>query len=153
MTNDEIRAKLKGKNASRKAEREAIAQCLCTIAERHGAEIRRTEADATAGYCGAGIDLEFTLRGVGAMISIDDLHGGETALLSWYNAEHGGLPFSVQFNRAVGESLIGRSHHKASSLGGDWYSLAMFLDGGLLLAKQGRAFKGLDAAAVGEHRL
>jgi len=70
-------------NASRKADREKIAFALAAIARVHGASIERRDEPANNGYSGAGIVLNFALNGVGAMVDIDNLHGGTWALISW----------------------------------------------------------------------
>jgi hypothetical protein len=140
--NDSLRCGLNSKNASRKADREAIARALCAIAAEQGAEIRRKESGGCLGFCGKGIDLRFSLNGVGAMIDVDNLHGGQFAIISWFN--DGSSPcrnFSDRFNRCVGDLPLGRvPHHKASSVPADWYSAAMFLSAGLMLAARGEAF-------------
>ena len=69
-------------NASRKKDRAAIARDFVAIAERFGAAIERREEPRNIGYCGAGICLQFSLNGVGATVSISDLHGGKEALVS-----------------------------------------------------------------------
>lgn len=141
MTCDTIdRDRLNGCNAGRKADRERIADVLCAIAERRGAKVDRHDSPPTAGYCGAGIDLRFSLNGVGAMVDIDNLHGGEWSLVHWHNTEYPPRDFASRFCRHVGDTWRGRPHHKATSHPANWYSLAMMLDAGLLLAARGDAF-------------
>lgn len=136
---------LNGLNASRKANREKIADALCAIAEAQGAAIVRRDSEANPGFCGQGIDLRFELNGVGAMVDIDNLHGGEYALISWYSCagkpEGSGRYLCSRFNRAVGEQPLGRKHWKATTVPADWYSLAMYLEGGLTLAARKEAFE------------
>lgn len=145
-------------NASRKADRETIAKMLIFIGEKHGAKIERRESPANPGYCGQGIDLFFTLNGVGASVDIDNLFGGGHSLISWYNEwpiDYRPAPgrycldFSGAFNSAVGENgYWSRPHHKATSCPADWYSLAMFLDAGLSTAADHKAFLPIDALAA-----
>lgn len=135
-------------NANRKPDREQLAMALTTLASARGALVIRRDTPATRGFGGAGIDLSITLNGVGALISIDNLHGGRYNLISWYNDYSAGRRpcrgFSARFATCVGDTPPmggGRTHHKATSCGGDWYSVAMFLDGGLMLAARGTAFE------------
>lgn len=134
------RDKFNALQASRKADREAIARELIAIGEKHGATIKRRDDPPNPGYCGASIVLEFGLAGVGAMVDIDNLFGGSRSLISWYNSQHPARNFADRFNFCVGEPKSARPHHKATSCPADWYSLAMFLDGGLCLAARGEAF-------------
>jgi hypothetical protein len=127
--------------SSRKADREFIAATLLEIAQKHGADFKRRDESRTIGYCRAGIMLQFELNDVGAMLNINNLHGGSFALIHWYSSTLDKVQYySSTFNVAVGASSGGRRHHKATSCPADWYSLAKFLDGGLLLAASGRAF-------------
>ncbi len=131
-------------NASRKADRERVAAMLIAAVEKHGAKIERHDEPANPGYSGAGISLRFTLNGVGAMIDVDNLHGGYEALMSWHNAydgKGGGETgyFSPSFNASVGELQHPRPHHKASSWG-TWELLAARLSAGFRHAKEGTAF-------------
>lgn len=135
---------LHARNASRKSDRELLALALELIARRHGAEVQRRDTPRNPGYSGAGIDLEFKLDGVGAMLAIDNLHGGEYALISWFNTRYPVRHFTTRFCVAVGENLITRPHHKATSCPPDWYSLAMALDAGLMLAACDGAFRPYD---------
>ena len=48
--------------------------------------------------------------------------------------------FTPRFCRGVLDLGSKYTFHKATSLPGDWYSLAMALDGGLMLAARGEAF-------------
>ena len=82
------------------------------------------------------------------MLSISNLHGGDGAIISWFNdhtADHrDGIAFrtryySPRFNRDVGQAG-GRPHHKATSYG-TWFGLAFSLDAGLYLAARGEAFE------------
>lgn len=145
MANEFGMPALNQKNASRKADRDFIARVLIDIAQKHGAQFERREEPRNIGFHGAGIHLHFTLNGVGAMIDIDDLHGGDWALIHWHGTERGAKNYSSRFNTCVGATNGGRPHHKATSHPGDWYSLAMNLDAGLLLAARGEAFQA-DAA-------
>lgn len=138
------RETLNAKNASRKADREYIAGVLSNIAEKHGAEITRRDEPANPGYSGKGIHMQFKLAGVGAMLDIDNLHGGEFALIHWFNTMYPSRNFTTRFCVCVGDVPQGRSHHKATSSPANWYSLAMFLDAGLLLAFRGEAFAPYD---------
>jgi hypothetical protein len=134
------RAELNGKHAGRKVDREFIARALVALAEVRGAEVERHDTTPTAGFCGAGIDLRFKLDGVGATVSIDNLHGGRYSIVSWYNTKHPARNFTTRFCGMVGDVVKSRPHHKATSCPADWYSLAMMLDAGLCLAARGEAF-------------
>lgn len=133
--------------ASRKADREKIADALAFIAEKRGATVtERREGPAVPGFNGQSIDLRFACNGVGAMVDIDDLHGGEWALIHWFNVHGPDEPwtvrhFSARFQRHCGDHMQSRPHHKATSHPRDWYSLAMMLDAGLMLAARGEAFE------------
>lgn len=137
------RDELNRKDAARKADREFIARAILAIVERHGAAVEKHDEPATVGYCGAGIALRFRLNGVGAMIDLDNLHGGGWSLISWHNAGDGPVrDFSARFCRVVCDlPPRKRLHHKATSQPADWYSLAMMLDAGLCLAARGEAFE------------
>lgn len=127
-------------NASRKADREAIAASLIVIAAKYGATATRRDAPRHIGWSGASIVLNFTLNGVGAMTNIDDLHGGYDALIRWYNDDYPARDFSPVFNCAVGDlNHYRKPHHKATS-SGSWARLTEYLEGGLELAANGRAF-------------
>lgn len=134
------RHKLNQCNASRKADRETIARALIELARARGAQCERRDEGRNLGYHGASIHLLFSLNGVGAMLNIDDLHGGDWALISWFNTDYPARDFTERFARIVGDRAGRRPHHKATSHPADWYSLAMFLDGGLCLAARGGAF-------------
>jgi hypothetical protein len=140
--NEGLRYGLNAKDASRKADREVVAAALIAIAEAHGAKVERKESGGCLGFCGNGIDLRFSLNGVGAMISIDNLHGGRFAIISWFgDGPVRGRNFSKRFSQCVGDYVVGQHpHHKASSVPADWYSAAMFIDAGLMLAARGEAF-------------
>jgi hypothetical protein len=125
--------------ASRKHDRTLIADALTEIATKHGATVERQHREANPGYCGQGIGLRIACKGVGAMIDIDDLHGGKWVLISWYGTEHRGRDFAPAFRIAVKESDV-RPHHKATSHPRDWSSLANTLNGGLRIASRGEAF-------------
>lgn len=132
---------LNNKNASRKADREYIAGVLINIAEKYGAQVERRDDGPNPGFRGASITLGFTLNGVGAMIDINNLHGGDHALIHWYNTEeYPARNFTSRFCGVVGSHSHSRPHHKATSCPNDWFALAMMLDGGLCLANQGSAF-------------
>lgn len=128
-----------GFNASRKADREKIAAGFVAVAEKFGAAITRRDTDPNVGYCGAGIDMTFSLNGVGAMIDIDNLHGGDNALIHWYNTEYPVRKFESGFTVAVGQIPIYAPHHKATS-SGTWDLLAARLQAGLRKARDGKAF-------------
>lgn len=130
--------------ASRKLDRELLASALLALAERQGAEVERRDTPRNPGYSGAGIDLKFELGGVGARVSIDDLHGGDHALISWFNTQYPARNFTTRFCVCVGDHGQFKPHHKATSCPADWFSLAMFLDGGLMLAAREQAFEPFD---------
>lgn len=132
-------ARMNAARAGRKADRQYLASVLIGIAEKHRATVERIETERNPGYCGQGIDLRISLNGVGASISIDDLHGGYHSIISWYNAKYPSRHFLSRFNCAVGDLHQYRPHHKATSCPSGWYSLAMFLDSGLCLAASGDA--------------
>jgi len=136
--------KLNQCNASRKGDREVLAGVLVRIAEKQGAEVERRDTPRNPGYSGAGIDLKFELGGVGAILSIDDLHGGDHALISWFNTQYPSRNFTTRFCVCVGDRGQFKPHHKATSCPADWFSLAMFLEGGLMLAARGEAFEPFD---------
>lgn len=131
---------INGQNANRKPEREVLVMAFTMLAEARGATVERKESEATPGFSGKGIDLRISLNGVGAMVDIDNIHGGMFALIHWHNSECRARTFSPRFCVAVGSPNGDRRHHKATSFPADWFSLAMFLDGGLLLAARGEAF-------------
>lgn len=130
--------------ASRQHDRTLIADKLTEIACSHGATVERQHTSRNPGYCGAGIDLTIACKGVGAMIGIDDLHGGEWVLISWYGTEHRGRNFSSAFRIAVGET-DGQPHHKATSHPRNWNNLANCLNSGLRIAARGEAFEAASA--------
>lgn len=138
------RETLNAQSASRKADRQYIAAALLLLADKHGAEVERINTPRNPGYSGAGIDLKFELGGVGARASIDDLHGGSHALISWFNTQYPARNFTTRFCVCVGEHGRSRPHHKATSCPADWFSLAMFLEGGLMLAARGEALEPFD---------
>lgn len=131
---------INGLNANRKADRECLAMALTMLAEARGAKVERMDTPATAEFGGQGIDLRISNMGVGCMVYIDNIDGGTRTLISWYNSEYTARNFTTRFCVCVGSSNDHRPHHKATSLPADWYSLAMYLDGGLLLASRGSAF-------------
>lgn len=134
-------------NASRKKDREQIARNFIAIAERCGATVERHDFPRSLGWRGASIDLTFRLNGVGAQLSVSDLHGGERGLISWYNEylERGATRyFTPAFNASVGDLGQFRPHHKATS-GGSWSRLEMLLLGGLSHAAEKTAFLTEDA--------
>lgn len=143
------RNKLNACNASRKMERIAIADTLEAIALEQGATVtERRNEPALKGFSGQGIALRIECKGVGCMIDIDNLHGGNRALISWFNAPRelgeSVRNFSRRFVRCIGD-VAGRPHHKATSHPANWYSLAMMLEAGLMLAARGEAFEPVTA--------
>ena len=128
------------KNASRKADREYIAAALTGLMARHGAQVERRDDPPNLGYRGASIVLHFTLSGVGALLRIDNLHGGAYSRIYWHNTNYPARNFMSSFCGMVGSHSHGRPQHKATSCPNDWYALAMMLDDGLCLAHQGEAF-------------
>ena len=142
MTEEEIeRAQFNSLTASRKEDRAKLADTLTKIALKFGATVERQHTPANPGYRGQGIDLTFACKGVGAMIDISDIHGGEWVLIHWFNKDYPPRNFTSRFGVIVGSGGNGRPHHKATSHPRDWYSLAMFLEGGLCLAFRGEAFE------------
>lgn len=119
--------------AHRKTDREKIARALILLAQGHGAQFERMDDRSC-------ITLTIGLAGVGAMIDIDAIQGGTASLISWHNMEHPARCFTPRFCKMVGDPIQARPHHKASSIPVDWYSLAMMLDAGLLLAARREAF-------------
>lgn len=139
---------INGLNAGRKADRQLLTMALETIARAHGAVIERRDEKPVPGYSGASIYLRMTIGGVGVQTSISNLHGGYQGLASWFNdysdGHRGARDFSGRFAVAVGDGTSissGRRHHKATSCGPDWYSLAKAIDAGLMLAARGDAFE------------
>lgn len=102
-------------------------------------DVRRDDGP-NPGYHGASIALRFPLNGVGAMLDIDNLHGGDWSLIHWHNTEYPSRNFTSGFCVNVGDLGRSRPHHKATSHPKDWYSLALNLDAGLCLAAQNQAF-------------
>jgi hypothetical protein len=140
-------------NANRKADRIRLANLLQRLGEYYGATIERRDETATRGWCGQGIYLSFTLNGVGAQVSISNLHGGNHAIISWYNDYSGDVGrkcrnFTGAFNAAVGDLAHGRPHHKATSCPRDWFGLASRLSAGLSTALNGQAFRPVDEPAA-----
>ncbi len=141
-------------NAGRKKDREAIAAMFQSVADKFGAKVERRDTPRNPGYSGASIDLTMALNGVGALMSIDDLHGTGEGMASWYNARaysppEPGYPFgkaspcrnfSPSFNVAVGENMHAfRPHHKATSYD-TWEMLAARVQAGLRHAANNTAF-------------
>lgn len=126
--------------ASRRADREKLAEVLTGMALRHGASVERRDRPANR-ICGQSIRLSFECNNVGAMVGIDDVHGGAWALVHWYNDGSPVRNFTTAFNLAVKSGGNSWPHHKVTSHPRDWYSLAKLLDAGLLLAARGEAFQ------------
>ena len=146
MTPTDTLDTLRTASARTKAGRKAITAALIAIGERHGATLTTREEDANPGWRGAGTTLTFMLAGVGALVSVSDLHersGMRGAVLSWYkdysDPQTRGRDFAPAFNCAVGELGKYRPHHKATSVG-EWHDIARALDRGLELAASGKAF-------------
>ena len=133
--------------ASRKADRDKLAVVFRDIATGNGATVEQRHEDATRGYCGQGIMLRIECNGVGAMLSINDLHGGDFALIHWHNTKFPSRNFSPAFNRAVGDHGQFRPHHKATSHPRTWSALAIALNAGLELVFRGEAFEPAKAEA------
>lgn len=134
---------INGFNAGRKADREALALALETIATAHGATVKRQERGPNRGYHGGSIGLQIALNGVGAMIDVNNIHGGAYALIHWHNDYSDGFKcrdFTSRFAAAV-RAFSGRSPHKATTGGADWFALATALDAGLCMAARGEAFE------------
>lgn len=135
---------INGLNAGRKPEREILALALETIAKVHGAKVERREEAPNPGFRGHSVGLRIALNGVGAMVNVDNLHGGACALIHWHNDYGEGRrecrDLNSHFAVAVRASS-GRSPHKATTCCDDWYALALCLDAGLLLAARGEAFE------------
>jgi len=140
-------------NASRKADRIRLANLLIGLGEYYGATIERRDQPANPGWRGQSIELMFKLNGVGATVTISNLHGGDHAIISWYNDYSGDIgrkchDFTGLFNIAVGDRGSMRPHHKATSCPPDWFGLATSLSAGLSTARNGQAFRPLDAPAA-----
>lgn len=125
--------KLRTCSGSRKVDRQYIARALILLATAHGAQVERTDERSS-------ITLRIGVAGVGALIDVDAALGGDSSIISWHNIEHPARNFTPRFCKLVGGGMFARPHHKATSLPGDWYSLAMALDAGLLLAARQEAF-------------
>lgn len=139
-------------NARRKADRSAIFDAYFRIGQKHGATISCRQKERNPGFCGAGIHMEFARNGVGAMVTIYDLHGGEGGLVSWFNDYSGGRTpcrdFSNAMFAAAGDYKSGKiGRHKATSCG-TWAELAERLDRGLALAAAGEAFEPSEPARL-----
>ena len=154
MTPTDTLDTLRTASARTKAGRKAITAALIAIGERHGATVTTREEAPNPGWRGAGTTLTFTLAGVGALVSVSDLHersGMPCSVLSWYNdytdqqargthyTKWRTYNFAPAFNCAVGELGKYRPHHKATSVG-EWHDIARALDRGLELAASGKAF-------------
>lgn len=124
---------LKTITARKKEDREKIARVLVCLAQSHDAQCERIDDRSS-------ITLVFSLAGVGAMIDIDTVQGDQASMISWHNIRHPARNFTPRFCKLVGAGMFAGRHHKASSLPADWYSLAMMLDAGLLLAARSEAF-------------
>lgn len=140
-------------NASRKADRIRLANLLQRLGEYYGATVERRDKEANPGWRGQSIDLTFSLNGVGAMVSISNLHGGDHAIISWYNDYSGDVgrkcrDFTSTFNGAVGDLGHGRPHHKATTCPNSWSALAARLSAGLSTAVNGQAFRPVDEPAA-----
>lgn len=127
-------------DAGHRFDRRRIADYLLHIGAMRGALVEQRDEPAVKGFGGASIRLNFSSNGVGAMLGLDNLHGGKYALISWYNTQYPARLFTTRFCVCAGALPVGRPHHKATTHPSDWYSLAIFLDGGLLLAARGEAF-------------
>lgn len=130
-------------NARRKADREAIAAVLVGIAERHGAKIERRDEPAFRGWHGQSIEFRFELNGVGASVDVNDLHGGDHDIISWYNEWPLDNWQCHDFRSGFVLDVKGgwqRPHHKATSCPRDWQGVADALDAGLAHAAAGTAF-------------
>jgi hypothetical protein len=128
--------------ASRKADRLAITASFRAVADKFSATVKQREETPNPGCCGAGIFMSFALNGVGAQVSIDDLHerhGSDGGLISWFNTNYPSRHFTSGFNVAVGEHGSARPHHKATSIG-SWDMLAARLQAGLRHAANGTVF-------------
>ncbi len=126
-------------SARRKADRAKIAATFRAVAEKFGAGVEERQEPRNVGYSGAGVRLNIAWAGVGAMIDVDDLHGGDFALIHWFNTAYPARHFSSAFNVAVGDLSHPRPHHKATS-SGTWDMLAARLQAGLRHADKGTAF-------------
>lgn len=129
-------------NAGHRDGRAALALAFMTIAQARGAEVERRNEPINPRYHGQSIVLSFKLNGVGANFDIDNLFGGGYSLVHWYNTEYPVRNFTSKFNISVGDHGLNRPHHKATSQPADWYSLAMYLDAGLMLAARRAALDG-----------
>ncbi len=129
-----------------KKQRETVARDFIAIAEKHDAAIERRDEGRNPGYHGPSIHLDFCLNGCGVMVNIDDLHGGDGALLHWYSTDavwtDGSYTpprnYTPTFNAAVGDHRQWRPHSKATS-NGTWEQLARYIDAGLAMAAAGTA--------------
>lgn len=129
--------------AGRKADRIKIAAEFRRVAEQFGAAVEQSDRTPTIGYSSAGISLSFSLNGVGAQVSVSDLHercGSDGGLISWYNTDYPARHFTGSFNSAVGEQGSARPHHKATSIG-SWDVLAARLQAGFRHAVNWLAFR------------
>ena len=126
----------------RKADRESVARQFLDVAAKFGATVERRDEDASPGYSGAVISLSFTLNGVGAQVTISDLHerhGWPGGLISWFNTEFPARLFASGFCAAIGDNK-GYPHHKATS-SDRWDILAARMQAGLRHAAKGTAFQ------------
>lgn len=135
------RDKLNSMNAGRKADREYITAELLKIASNRGASAECREEPRNIGYHGATIHLEFRSNGVGAMIDVDNLYEGQCTCIHWFNSNFPVQNFTRQFKSGVLAVSRMRAFHKATSIPPDWFSLAMALDAGLMLAQRGEALE------------
>lgn len=133
-------------NARRAKERKAIRDIFSAIGEEARATVTVRPKKRTPGYSGPGYSMVFSCHGVGASVTISDLHdGGWEGLISWHNdysaGRHPCRDFSSRFFAAVGDHKASNlARHKATSFG-TWARLAGHLTKGLALAAAGEAFE------------
>jgi hypothetical protein len=133
---------INGLSAGRAADREQLCLALWTIASAHGATISRRDDGRNPGWRGPEISLRIALNGVGALVDISDLHGGDHGLIHWHNdysESRDTRNFAGAFKAAV-SSFGSGSPHKATTSSDSWQGLAKALDAGLCLASRGEAF-------------
>lgn len=125
-------------NAARKRDRQLISGYFLQAAHDYGATVEAKEEPRNPGFRGGSIRLRFELNGVGASMSIDDLHGGKDGLISFYNADFPSADFSPAFHGAV-RNFPGIAKHKATAVG-EWGILLDRFRAALAIAKEGAAF-------------
>jgi hypothetical protein len=128
--------------AGQKRGREMLANALTDIATKHGASVERQHGKRNPWLLRAEHRSSVSCARASAPWSISTIFTAANGCSSiGSTTSHPARNFTSRFGSEVGSGGNGRPHHKATSHPRDWYSLAMMLDGGLLLAARGEAFE------------